>query len=122
MLPSGVQRLPGGGICLRDRVHWHQGTHVDLHARPRSLCHWRHGGGFDWLLGPGLVDLPNRTLPLHVTLPPLLLEVPRDAILSDGQGPLQGDPDPAGHRRPLQRPGMQAEGGGSSGAAEKRER
>lgn len=113
---AGVQWLPGGGVCLRDRVHWHQGTHMDLYACTCSLCSWHHGGGSDWLPGAGLVDLPDYPLYMHLALLALLLEVPRDAFLPDGQGPLQGNSNPAGHDSPLQWPWVQAEGWGSPGA------
>ena len=89
---------------------------MDLHARARSLCSRDHGGGSDWLPGAGLVDLPDHPLHLHLALPALLLEVPRDALLSDGQGPLQGRPETAGQDRPLQRPGVPPEGRGPAGA------
>jgi len=76
---------------------------MDLDARARGLCCRRHGGGSDRLPGAGLVDLPDHPLHMHIALPAPLLEVPRDALLFDGQGPLQGRSDPGGRNRQLQR-------------------
>lgn len=104
MFWAGVQWLPRGGVCLRYRIHWHQSTYMDLNACARGLRSGHHGGGSDWLPGAGLVDLPDHPLHMHIAFLALLLEVPRDTLLLDGQGPLQGRSDSARCNRPLQWP------------------
>lgn len=61
---------------------------MDIDACACSLCCWRHDGGSDWLPGAGVVDLPDSPLRMHRTFLALLLEVSRDPLLLDGQGPL----------------------------------
>lgn len=103
LLLTGVQWLPGCCVCVCDRVHGQQGAYMDRYAHPCSLCSWHHGGGSDGLPGPSLVDLPDHPLHMHLTLFAVLLEVPRDAFLFNGQGPLSRDSGPPGHNSPIQR-------------------
>lgn len=73
---AGVERLSSGGVCVCYGVHRQQSTDVDVHACACSICDRRHGGSAGGLPGPSLVAVPGHSHPQHLTISPLLLDVP----------------------------------------------
>lgn len=83
---SGCKWLPGGGVCLCDRIYWQEGSDVGMHPRAFLFCHWNNGSGFDGLLGQDLVDLPDNPLNSDCPLRLVLLDAPRDSFLASFRG------------------------------------